>query len=118
MAKDLATPGLRDTAQVVTRTKNPLNDDLALKMRRVVSDAYAFIRGRETVRSFSAVTFEDLAQQQIDRLTGKGTPTRPNDVVRVENIAKDLVSLAQQIKDTPPDAFLPPDVTRDVNTPV
>lgn len=100
------------------KPKSPLNEDLAFRLRRVVSNAYAFVRGRETVASFSAITFEDLAQAQIDRLSGKGTPTRPNAITRVKNIESDLVAAAERIKQTPPDAFLTPDEGKDVNTPI
>lgn len=99
------------------KPKVNLNDDLALRMRQVVSDAYAFVRGRETVASFSATTFEDLAQQQITRLTGRGTDTRPNSIARVQKIQSEIENFAVQIKNTPPDAFLPPDSNKDVNTP-
>lgn len=97
---------------------SPIDGDLALKLREVISNAYGFVRGSETVSSFSAITFEDLAQQQLDRLTGKGTATRPNLLARTQRIEADLVAIADRIKQTPPEAFLPPSSDTDVNTPV
>ena len=92
--------------------------DLAFQYRRAVGNAYAFVRGQESVQSFSAVTFEDLAAQQIDRLSGRGTPQRSNVIDRVKKVEADLVAVANKIKNEPPDAFLNPDERRDVNTPV
>ena len=95
----------------------PLNDDLALQLRISVNNAYAYVRGQESVQSFLAVTFEDLAAQQIQRLSGKGTATRPNYIDRIRKVEQDIISAAQKIKQVPPDAFLAPDNNRDVNTP-
>lgn len=95
----------------------PINDDLSLRLRTIVSNAYAFVKGRETTQSFSAITFEDLAQAQIDRLSGKGTATRPNVIARIKGIEDQLLSFANQIKQTDPSAFLMADSTQDVNTP-
>lgn len=97
--------------------KTPLNDDLAQRFRIALSDAYAFVRGRETVQSFNATTFEDLAQEQIDRLTGKGTGTRPSEVARVQRVENEVVSAASKIKKMPASAFNSPDGEKDVNTP-
>jgi len=94
----------------------PLNDDLSLQLRVAVNNAYAYVRGQESVQSFLAVTFEDLAAQQIQRLSGKGTPTRPNYIDRIKKVEQDIVNAAQKIKQLPPDAFLPPDESKDVNT--
>lgn len=92
-------------------------DDQTSRLRRIVSDAYAFIRGRETTSSFAAITFEDLAQKQLERLSGAGTASRPNELTRIRNIEAELINVAEQIKQTPPEAFLPPDEEKDVNTP-
>jgi len=95
---------------------NP-SQDLALKYRVVLSNAYGFVAGQQTTQTFSTITFEELAAQQIDRLTGKGSPGRPNALQRVQKIQADLQSMAAQIKATDPSAFLPPDQSSDVNTP-
>lgn len=101
---------------MILMAKPPLNDDLALQLRVSVSNAYAFVRGQETIDSFAATTFEDLAAAQIQRLSGKGTTTRPNYLDRIKKVEQDIVSAAEKIKQTPPEAFLAQDPNRDVNT--
>jgi hypothetical protein len=91
--------------------------DLALKYRTIVANAYAAVAGQQSVQTFSAITFEELAAQQIDRLTGKGSNGRPNALQRIQRIASDLQSVANQIKQTDPSQFLIPDANKDVNTP-
>lgn len=94
----------------------PLNDDLALQLRVAVNNAYAFVKGEETTQSFLAITFEDLAAAQIQRLTGKGTTTRPNVIDRIKKAEQDLVSTAEKIRQIPPEAFLARAPNKDVNT--
>ena len=97
----------------------PLDDDLAFQLRRAVNNAYAFVRGRETASSFLAITFEDLASAQVERLSGKGAnATRPNEIDRIKKVEGDIVAAAEQIKKIPPDAFNADSVGTNVNTPV
>lgn len=96
----------------------PLDDDLSLQLRISLNNAYAFVRGQESTQSFLAVTFEDLAAQQIQRLSGKGTSTRSNYINRIKKIEQDVLSAVEKIKQIPPEAFRSPSDTDDVNTPV
>lgn len=97
----------------------PLNDDLAFQLRRSVNNAYAFVRGREAASSFLTLTFEDLAAAQVERLSGKGAnPTRPNEIDRIKKIEADIISAANQIKQTPADSVNPQNNETNVNTPV
>lgn len=92
--------------------------DLTLKLRTIVASAYAAVVGQQQVQTFAAITFEELAAQEIDRLNGKGTNGRPNALQQIQRIANDLQSVATQIMNTDPSAFLIPDTNNDVNTPV
>lgn len=89
-----------------------------LQLRSVVSTAQAFITGKELVQSLSAITFEDLAAAQIDRLTGKGTGTRSNVVTRTKKVYSDLYALVGQMKGLDVESFPEADPSKDVNTPV
>lgn len=97
-------------------TPSDPGQDLAQQYRQVLANAYAFIQGQQTNQTFAATTFEQLAAAQIDRLTGKGAPGRPNALQRIAKIQSDLQGMAAQIKATDPSAFLPPS-DQDVNTP-
>ena len=88
-----------------------------LNLRIALNDAYAAVEGAKAVQSFSAITFEDLATQQIARISGPDTPTRPNELNKVQNILNAVVQAAQQIMALPASAFQDSDPTRDVNSP-
>ena len=88
-----------------------------LELRVALSDAYAAVESRKTTQSFSALTFEDLLDKQIERLSGPGTSSRPNPIDRVQKVSKGIVDAVAQIKALPPETFAKPDDSRDVNPP-
>ena len=45
-------------------------EDLTSNLRVSVNNAYGFLKGSENTTSFRAVTFEEMVQRQLDRLTG------------------------------------------------
>jgi hypothetical protein len=93
------------------------NENLSFELRRSVANAYAFVKGRESVQSFSSFTFEDALDAQIERIEGKDSDLRPNELHRVEKIKNDIVSAAQKIKSLPSQFFNKADPSTDVNTP-
>jgi hypothetical protein len=88
-----------------------------LELRKALNDAYAAVEGAKAVQSFSALTFEDHADQQIQRISGADTQTRPNELNRVQQVVNGVISAAAKIKALPDDAFADSDPSRDVNTP-
>lgn len=87
-----------------------------LELRKAIAGAYAFVEGQKSVQSFSALTFEDLVDQQIERITGKGTTLRPNTLERVDVLEQGVLSAIDKIKKLAPEAFAKPDPTNDANT--
>jgi hypothetical protein len=96
--------------------KDQKGQQFADQARLVVANAYAFVRGQEAQESFSALTFEDLLQQQVDVISGKPGNNRPNQIERIKKVAADLRVMAEKIKATDPKAFDLHDGDRDVNT--
>lgn len=92
--------------------------DVNEELRRVLNQSIGAVQGRQTTESFYAVTYEELADQQIERIEGPGTDTRPNELERVNKIESDLLNAVSQIRTIPPENFLLADPSRDVNTPV
>ncbi len=92
--------------------------DLNLELRRVLNQSIGAVLGRQATESFYALTYEELADQQIERIEGNGSSTRPNELERVNKIESDLLSAVEQIRNIPPENFLLADPTRDVNTPI
>lgn len=95
--------------------KNVQNQNLEL--RTSIADAYSFVEGQKSVQSFTAVTFEDLVDQQIERIEGKGTTTRPNMLTRVDQLEARLKASVDKLKKLPAEAFSQTDPENDVNTP-
>lgn len=89
----------------------------SLELRKAIADAYAFVEGQKSVQSFSALTFEDLVDQQIERIEGKGTELRPNMLDRVTALENNVKSAVDKIKKMSPTAFAKPDPKNDANTP-
>lgn len=92
--------------------------DLNFQLRLVINQSLGAVQGRQTAESFSVITYEELADQQIGRITGPGTTTRPNELERVNKIASDMLNAVAQIRNIPPEKFILSDATQDVNTPV
>jgi hypothetical protein len=92
--------------------------DQNFELRRILNQALGAVQGRQTTESFFALTYEELADQQIERIEGKGTTTRPNELERINQIESDLLNLVSQVRNVPPENFLLSDRSRDVNTPV
>jgi hypothetical protein len=88
-----------------------------LDLRVALNDAYAAVEGAKTVQSFNALTFEDLADQQIQRISGPDTTSRPNALNSVQHVLNNLTQAVAKIKAMPPESFADQDTSRDVNTP-
>lgn len=80
-------------------------EDLSSQLRRSVASAYAFVQGQETAESFSAVTFEELLDRQIERIEGPGTDIRPNILDRIRKVKEEVLSAVEEIKRQPDDFF-------------
>lgn len=92
-------------------------EQVNFEVRRDLANATAFVAGQQAVYSFAALTPEELLDQQIERIEGKDTQARPNEVHRLDGIESSLLRSIQRIRDLPPEAFQDPDASTDVNTP-
>jgi uncharacterized protein YicC (UPF0701 family) len=99
-----------------TKGTTAQEQDLSLRLRRQVSNAYAAVRGEQTAKDFAAYTFEEALDAQIERIEGEGTQLRPNLLDRVTRIETELVSAVEEIKAMPPESFIEPNPDEDVNT--
>jgi hypothetical protein len=92
--------------------------DDVLRIRRSFSDAYAAIMGTQTAKDFSAYTFEEALDQQLERIEGKSTKIRPNLLDRVNKIKTELLKAVEDTKAQPPENFREPeedDVNKELN---
>ncbi len=90
---------------------------LNLEVRQDLSDAYAFLVGKQSVATFESLTPEELMQQQIDRISGKRTDNRPNELERLSGLTATMAKAIDRVKSLPADAFKDPDPQKDVNSP-
>lgn len=96
---------------------DPALQEQNLDLRTAISDAYAAVDSAKTTQTFAALTFEDLLDQQIERISGASTQQRPNALDRITQIVNNVQSAVTKIKALPPEQFQQADDTRDVNTP-
>lgn len=93
------------------------SQDQNLNLRQALNDAYAFVESGKSVQSFAAFTFEEAVDQQTAQLVGPDTESRPNDYNRITKLSTAVQQAVAQIKSMPPEAFVAPDSSTDVNTP-
>lgn len=86
--------------------------------RRIINQSLGAVLGRQTTESFYALTYEELCEAQIKRISDKGTDVRPSELERVDRVESELLNVVEQLRKLPPENFLLKDVARDVNTPV
>lgn len=91
-------------------------EDDKVEIRRIINDGYAFVLGRQATQTFGALTYEELADQQIERIEGAGTVLRPNELSRIDKVEQDLTNMIQHMRDIPPERFVLSNPDRDVNT--
>ena len=99
-----------------SQNEEEAKQELADELRRAVSSAYAFVRGQETNDSFLAITFEEVLDQQIERIEGEGTALRPNVLDRITKLKEDILAAVESIKAQPDDFFKAHDDAQDAVT--
>lgn len=102
-------------------TNDQLNEEQSLqrfhiRQRRALNNALAALLGTQNNKVFSAFTFEDAVDLQIERIEGAGTTLRPNRLDRVDRIENELIKAVAELKEVPPEQFLETDPDNDVNT--
>lgn len=85
------------------------------RLREALGNAHAALQAEKAVQSFSAFTFEEALDAQIERIEGSGTQLRPNELDRVDRILSQVVEAVDQIKALPPELFVKPSADEDVN---
>lgn len=87
-----------------------------LDIRTALNDAQAFLLGRQTVESFKALTYEELLDDQIERISGSPFNNRPNELERIDRMEQRVLAAIAEVSSRPPEDFVLPDEEEDVNT--
>jgi hypothetical protein len=100
------------------------NSALNIEMRRVISDAYAFVRGNDWNKYAANLTYEELLSLAIDRIDGsqKMGNTRATRLDRIASIKSSIAAAVTTVKAKPPSAwgfetYEPADAVEHANTP-
>lgn len=96
--------------------EDPKAQSQNLEIREALSSAYAAIEGQKAVQSFTAFTFEDALDAQIERIEGADTDMRPNELHRVDKVESNVMAAVAKVKALPANAFVESRDERDVNT--
>lgn len=102
---------------MASTTASDPQQDQNLQLRTALDDAYAYIEGQKSVQTWSAYTFEEALQDQINDLVGPDTPNRPNLYNRITKIGTAVQQAVTQIMSMPDSSFTDSDPSTDVNTP-
>lgn len=87
---------------------------LNLKERTALSDAYTTLAGQAVTATFQAFTFEEALDAHIEKIEGEGG-LRPNLQKKVTAVEQNLLSVVEQLKAQPPEAFQDPKREEDVS---
>jgi hypothetical protein len=92
-------------------------EQVHLRQRRAVNNAYAALEGSKIANSFAAFTFEEAADAQIELIEGADTQAHPNKLNRVAKIRNDIIRAVEELKVLPPEMFLDVNIEKRANTP-
>lgn len=87
-----------------------------VQQREALSNAYAALVGQQSIQGWTAFTLEEAMDAQIERIEGKSTDKRPNELERVDKIEQETIAAIAALRDIPPEKFLEPSPDSDVNT--
>lgn len=95
---------------------NESSQERTTRQREALSHAYAALVGQQSIQGWTAFTFEEAMDAQVERIEGKSTDKRPNELARVDRIEQECLAAIAALRDTPPEQFLEPSPDQDVNT--
>lgn len=82
------------------RTMVKKQDFLKLEMRRILGDAYAFVRGSEYTKTAAAITYEQMIDEAINDI--EGTKGRKDDratkLERIKRIKQEVSTAVTTVK--------------------
>ncbi len=90
------------------KAKKNTQDEFSQEVRRSLQTSYAHIKSMEALTSFEALTFEEAADQEIERLSGTPASGRLSVRARIEKDAEQLRTVIKQLKALPDEAFADP----------
>jgi hypothetical protein len=76
-----------------------------IRQRIALENAYSALLGDQNVQTFSAFTFEDALDLQIEQISGAGDEAHPNQLGRVQRIKTQLLQAVEQISAIDPSQF-------------
>lgn len=99
------------------RTETEASRETVQQYREVTAAVVGFVRSQEVTRAFTSISLEELVDRRIARIEAPSSGDRPGALARLNNLKNDFENAIEGIRNTPPDAFRPPDPASDANTP-
>lgn len=99
----------------MAENENASREQKTSNLRVAVNNAYAFLKGAESLQGFQALTFEELVQRQIEQLVG-GVGVDRSEIERVRSFKKNLLGAIAAIKQVSQDQPAGGDNATSVNT--
>jgi hypothetical protein len=95
----------------VSQGKTPGIDaktSMNLDMRRIINDAYAFVRGNDFNKYVSHLTYEELLSLAIDRIDGSqsGSAVRAPRIARIAQIKSSIATAVNSVMSKPTSAWV------------
>lgn len=81
---------------------------LSIELRRILGDAYSFVRGSQFTQTVANITFEELIDQAIQRIEGTDNRSlvRCTKLDRVKKIKEEVISAVTTAKSKPPEQWI------------
>ena len=98
------------------RTEAEAARDTLRRYRLVVANTVGFVRSQEVMRSFTALSLEELIDRRIERIEAPQSGGKPGALARLQSVKTEFEAALEGIRNTPPESFRAPDPDRDANT--
>lgn len=78
---------------------------LLMQMREILGNSYSFVRGRQYTETISNLTYEELLDAAIDKISGTAgiNPNRGTLLDRIKKIKSEILQAVTTIKKQPSD---------------
>lgn len=96
---------MAEQPNVQRQNQDDASQDETIRQRLEIQNGYAALLGEQTSQTFSAYTFEEALDQQIEAISGKGTDAHPNQLDRVARIKSQLIGSVDQVLKLDPSNF-------------
>jgi hypothetical protein len=97
-------------------TRTQAQSEAVDRIRRILADGFAFVRGQEKNRSISALSLEEMISREIRSITNDDTDIRPGRLTLLRQLKQSVNDAVDQALRLPAETFTLSDQTAVANT--